>query len=213
MRPSTLVLTSAFLLAVPRSALAWPDWGVSGGMATVSGSSERGSWQSFGPVVTTDITWRGGWSEVFTGVAMSGVVVPGEDDSVRPLSLLAGELGAGIGVPLFTVGMYGGWGWPGGTVGLYSRVTAPGPTDWTRRIGVEARLFAATGEQATGGALLVRIEPELGSRATARARREPDVAAPAAESVPSPEAPEAPPPKPPPTEAPPSGHHDDPYGG
>lgn len=221
MRRTLLVSFAVLLLALPRGAQAWPTWSVSGGVATASGVGDPGAWQSYGPVLTTDVTWRGAWSECFTGVSVTGLVAPddatgsGSTDRVRPMSILAGEVGAGVGVPLFTVGLYGGWGWPGGTVGLYSRVTAPGPTEWSRRVGVEARLFASTAVAATGGALLVRVEPELRAR---RGERTPRAAAPAETAAPAPgpaSAPEQPPsPEAPPPAAPPSGtgHHDDPYG-
>jgi hypothetical protein len=205
MRLAVRMLVLVLLASLPRAAYAWPEWGVSGGVATVGGVASQGAWQSWSPMVTADVVFRGGWSEVFAGAAATALVGPTADGGVTPLSALGMEVGAGVGVPLLSVGVYGGWGWPGGTVGLYGRMTLPTSTEWADRIGIEGRLLATTADAATGAALLLRVEPSP-SRRTATPGPAEGSAAPVSATDP-----------PAPTTSEPSssdagpGHHEDPY--
>jgi hypothetical protein len=216
MPPALRMLVLVLLTTLPRSARAWPEWGVSGGVATVRGAASQGTWQSWSPMVTADVVFRGGWTEVFAGAAATALVGPTADGGMAPLSALGMEVGAGVGVPLLSVGVYGGWGWPGGTVGLYGRMTLPASTEWADRIGIEGRLLATTADAATGGALLLRVEPAPLRRTAAPERPQgldrsaEGSAAPGPADVPAPDAPTPTTSEPSSSDAGP-GHHDDPY--
>jgi hypothetical protein len=104
-------------------------------------------------------------------------------------------------------------------------MSVPASTEWANRIGIEGRLLATTAAAATGGALLLRVEPAPFRRfaqTPVRAGRTPEVPAgtpPPAEPQPAPaptgrapdtRVPDEPAPS---DETPTPEHHDDPYGG
>lgn len=177
-------------LFVPLATAAPLTFGLGLGPVVGGGESALGSWMSVGPQLTGDVSVQLGWIEGWAGLSASGLLAGGADGAI-PAALLQAEVGLGFGNRMFTAGLYGGGGYPGGELGLYGRGTTRAPRwspRWAKRVGAEARLTWLGATDSTAFSLLFRVEP--GER---RAKvREPH-------EVPYEEAPPAP------------THHDEPY--
>ncbi len=175
-------------------------FGFSGGAASLSGLDGDAHWVSVAPMVHADMTWRVLIFEGFSGLSASALLAS-DGGSARLENLLNLELGGGLGTRAVSVGVFVGLGLPNGTSGVYARGSLPTPVG---RMGLEARMHGTT-DDASGFALMFRVEPSDPPRA--RRQPAPEVAPPAPPATP----PVEPEPVEPEPADPPPAHHDDPY--
>lgn len=143
---------------------------VAGGLAAGGGTNSAGDWSTVGPAATLSYTGRLLILEWMAGASSYGLLAPHGTGTVlaAPLQL---DLGAGIGVRAVSVGVFSSFGYSGPGGGLYAQVTAPG-AGWTRRVGLEGRVFSYGRLDTAGAALLLRVEPDLRARETRKAEEE-----------------------------------------
>lgn len=136
----------------------------SAGAAFGGGEAGSESWSSAAPFLAGAYHARLLFLEGFVGASASALLARDDGETVLAAPLQA-EAGLGLGTRTLGVGAFGsrGLGGPGG--GLYAHLTLPGPR-WAERIGAEARIFGYPSTDTGGVALLLRVEPGRGGRAS-----------------------------------------------